>query len=78
MAAIVAAGGEPSGLAAKSATATIPIVFGITGELVAKAGFDLSLNLRPLNRPTLIVAVMALIPSRANTRRPVRRQKTLS
>jgi len=37
MAAIVAAGGEPSGLAAKSATATIPIVFGISGDSV-KAG----------------------------------------
>jgi hypothetical protein len=28
------------------------------------------------NRPTLIAALVALIPSRANTRRPVRRQKT--
>src|SRR5262249_55895460 len=27
------------------------------------------------NRPTLIAALVALIPSRANTRRPVRRQK---
>src|SRR5262245_55063843 len=31
---IVAAGGEPSGLAAKSATAAIPIVFGIGGDPV--------------------------------------------
>jgi putative tryptophan/tyrosine transport system substrate-binding protein len=34
VAAIVAAGGEPSGLAAKSATAAIPIVFGIGGDPV--------------------------------------------
>src|SRR5262245_54217699 len=34
VAAIVAAGGEPSGLAAKSATADIPIVFGIGGDPV--------------------------------------------
>ena len=37
VAVIVAAGGEPSGLAAKSATSIIPIVFGIGGDPV-KAG----------------------------------------
>src|SRR5262249_22503780 len=50
MAAIVAAGGEPSGLAAKSATATIPIVFGISGDSV-KAGLVGSLS-RPSGNVT--------------------------
>jgi putative ABC transport system substrate-binding protein len=57
LAALVAAGGEPSAQAAKSATASIPIIFVIGGDPV-KAGLTTSLN-RPGTNATGVSFVTA-------------------
>src|SRR5262245_4194228 len=59
VAVIVAAGGEPSGLAAKAATTIIPIVFGIGGDPV-KAGLVHSFS-RPGGNVTGVTLLTTLM-----------------
>jgi putative ABC transport system substrate-binding protein len=63
VAAIAAVGAEPSGLAAKAATSTIPIVCGLAGDAV-RAGLVSSLNHPGGNITGVIVTSLELAPKR--------------
>src|SRR5262245_50085723 len=73
VAVLVAAGGEPSGLAAKAATTTIPIVFGIGGDPV-KAGLVDSFS-RPggnVTGVTLLTTLMEPKPAELPVHQPTK------